>query len=341
MLKKVIAGVSVTAALALIPGVSAQAMTWPSDDKFIIGDAQWQITEYGILYGWDAANVYNDNGFADYPTEGYSDDYLYCGADFSTSYQDSVVTEEANGDISITCPVWENNPWNALPGYTGLNMQSFIRLYHEEKGGYLARYVTTFTNTTSSDIDVSEFKMFESTTFPSDYASGDYLTSSAGSFLDSGDTWSVAGNTDGSTIYQTSAWARTGNGTGFTLVSGDMMYPTGSNTIPANSSVTLAFFTFMVIPGSQDAAGASAAFTVASDQAAEFATFDGRLSCGIPAGTVVEFWGTVAADASCDAAPVLPDTGADTSQVMSLVATSVGFVAAGVLALVLLRRRTA
>jgi LPXTG-motif cell wall-anchored protein len=84
-----------------------------------------------------------------------------------------------------------------------------------------------------------------------------------------------------------------------------------------------------------------AAFTVASDQAAEFATFDGRLSCGIPAGTVVEFWGTVAADASCNAAPALPDTGANTSEVMSLVATSVGLIAAGVLALVLLRRRTA
>lgn len=336
MLKKILAGVTISGVLALAPGVAAQAMTWPSDDQFVIGNGQWEISEYGILYGWDAADVYNDNGFANYPTEGYSDDYLYCGADTSSSYQDSIVTEEANGDISIVCPVWEDDPWDY--GYSGLNMQSFVRLYHEEKGGYLARFMTTFTNTTSSDIDLVEFVLAESTTMPDSFSSGDYLTSSSGSSLASGDTWSIAGNTDGSTIYQNSAWAKTGSGTGFTLVGQNMVYPTGSNTVPANGSVTLAFFTFIAIPASQDSAGATAAFAVSSSQTSEFDTFDGRLTCGIPEGTVVAFWGTAPADTACGSS-ALPDTGLSTNQVMSLLAASTGLVVAGLVALVMVRRR--
>ena len=335
MKTKILAGIAIAGALTLTAGMPAQALSWPSDDKFVIGNGQWQITEYGVLYGWDAADVYDDNGYADYPTEGYSWDYLYCGADYSDSYTQSTITEEPNGDISIECPAW-TTPWDYAP-YTGVTMQSFVRLYHEEKGGYLARYLTTFTNSTGADIPVEDFLVFESTTKPDDFNSGDYSTSSMGNALASGDTWTIAGNTDGSTIYQTSAWAKIGNGTGFTLVSDELTFPAGSSVIPANGSVSIATFTFIVIPATQDAAGATAAFTVAQNQVNEYESFDGRLTCGIPVGTVVVGWGTATSD-DC-ATPALPNTGMSSAQTVTLSATAASLVVVGFVTVMLLRRR--
>ena len=341
MFKKLLTAVAIASGIVISSALPAQAMTWPSDDVFVIGDAKWYITGNGDEKGWDAADVYENQGYLNWPTDMYSYDYFYCGngngyySDPVADYSQSVVTEESNGDISITCPVWED-AWDT---YTGLKMQSFVRLYHEEKGGYLERYMTTFTNTTGADITIDDIYLFRSSLDPNafDSGSGDFITSSGATSLANGDTWSAAGNPDGSTadtLYMSSAWGRTGNGAGLTVDGDVYFYPNDASTIPAGGSMTIVTYTFMVIPATQDAAGTDAAWAAVQAQASEYATFGGRLTCGIPEGTVVEYWGTAPAD-SC-APPTLPNTGFDSH----LVYGSVAALAFGaLLTLVAIRRR--
>jgi LPXTG-motif cell wall-anchored protein len=245
----------------------------------------------------------------------YAYDYLYCGNgggfydDPIENFTDSIVTQESNGDISVTCPVW-TTAWDT---YSGLSMQSFIRFYHQEQGGYLARYLTTFVNSTSSDITIEDLHLFGSTVVPRDFdrVNGHFFTSSGGTALADGDTWSTAGNpsTSTPTVFMSSGWAKTGAGAGLTVTDGDMYLSASSGTtIPANSSKSFVTYSFMVIPASQDAHGTSVAWDVVSAQSDEYASFGGRLTCGIREGTRVEFWGTAPAD-SC---ATLPNTGVNT-----------------------------
>jgi LPXTG-motif cell wall-anchored protein len=314
MLKKLIASVVVAGGIGLAGSSPAVAVpvTWPSNDTFVVGDAKWQVNALGIDAGWDAADIYQNAGFLSNPTSMYSTDYLYCGNgggyydDPIADFTDSVVTQETNGDISIQCPTW-TAAWDTYPG---LSMQSFIRFYHEERGGYLARYLTTFTNSTTNDITIDDLYLFGSALVPRDLDESKeyFLTSSGGSGLANGDTWSAAGNPFSSTptVFLTSGWAKTGNGAGLTVANEDVYFYVPSETIiPASSSKSFVSYSFMAIPASQDAAGTNAAWDAVQAQAVEYASFDGRLTCGIPQGTVIEFWGTAPAD-SC---ATLPDTG--------------------------------
>lgn len=308
----------------------ALASTWPSDGIFVVGDAKWQVNALGIQAGWDAADTYQSAGFLSNPTSMYSDDYFYCGNgggyydDPTADFTDAIATQESNGDLSIECPVW-TTAWDTYPG---LSMQSFMRFYHEDQGGYLTRYVTTFVNSTGSDITIEDLYVFGSTIVPRDFddSNGNFITSAGGNEVADSDTWSAAGNppTSTPTVFMTSAWAKTGNGAGLTFTNGDMfLVAPSASTVPANSSKSFVTYSFMVTPATPDLLGTNAAWDAVQAQSAEYASFDGRLTCGIPEGTVVELWGTAPAD-SC---ATLPNTGVNTQDAgIAMIASITGAV---------------
>ena len=339
MIKKISAVVILVGALTISGTTPALAATWPSDGTFVVGDAKWQVNALGIEAGWDAADTYDSAGYLSNPTSMYAYDYLYCGNgggyydDPIENFSASIVTQEANGDTSIECPVWDA-AWDT---YSGLSMQSFMRFYHEEQGGYLARYLTTFVNSTGSDITIADLSMFGSTLVPRDFdnANGHFVTSSGGSSMADADTWSASGNpsTSTPTVYMSSGWAKTGNGAGLTFTNGDMfLFAPSPTIIPASSSKSFITYSFMVIPQTQDSAGTNAAWDAVQAQALEYSTFDGRLTCGIPQGTVIELWGTAPAD-SC---ATLPNTGLKTQDASFALAA---FVMGAVLVVAAARRR--
>jgi LPXTG-motif cell wall-anchored protein len=331
--KPVIAAlIGVMAALVAAP-LSAQAVDpWPSDDTFTVGDVKWGFDEYGLDYGWDAADNYSSNGYAYYPGFFETDtDYLYC-PNYDTT---AVVNTLANGDITIDCES------TGVIGYAGLENTYHFRLYSTSSNGWLLRVTLDIENTTGADMSINNNKSYFFGTYWGDVADYNYLTSS-GETTDIGseDSWFISGSKDGSTVYQTSAWARTGQTAAeglSTAGAGGYSYVDYTGiTFPANSTTHLVQFVNLVIPTAQDEASSTASFATAQAQVSEFDNFCGRLTEGLDPSVDYLGWGT---PTSC-AQPALADTGRDTSNLWIVLGGSVVLVVLGAAGVLLARRRS-
>ena len=324
--------VGVMAALIAAPLSAQAADPWPSDDTFTVGDANWGFDEYGLAYGWDAADNYSSSGYAYYPGYFESDsDYLYC-PNYDTT---AVVNTLANGDITIDCES------TGVVGYAGLENTYHFRLYSTPSNGWLLRLTLDIENTTGADLTINDNKSFFYGTYWGAIADFNYLTSSGETTnIGPADSWFIAGEKYGATVYQTSAWARTGQ----TAAAG--LSTDGANgysyvdytgvTFPANSTTSLVQFVNLVIPAAQDEASSTAAFATAQAQVGEFDVFCGRLTEGLDPSVDYLGWGT---PTSCPQ-PALAATGQDASNLPIVVGGSVALVILGAVAVIAARRRS-
>jgi len=342
--KLAFAAVVLTTAGILAAGVApAQALAWPTDGEFVIGGdigggAIWEMDQYGIASGWDVADqsdavIYYPNLILNKATD------LYCGSDNGDG-SDSTLTEEANGDITIDCQPSVDDLG------VGLTVTLHYRLYSESSYGYLARQWVEINNTTNSTIDMTGDGLFSMYNY--NYNSWDsdfsYYTASDGTTGTSneadGQVWGVTGDSRGNVIALGAAWGSPCNASEFTVgyTSGVeepfFSFPSSANLIAAGETVNLVTFVNMMFPAENTEAAATAAYDTALAQAkAEFDLgLTGRLAEGLTPGLNVTGW-------SC--AATLPDTGVSESVMGTSVAISAGLLAAGVFALVVVRRRLA
>jgi hypothetical protein len=354
--KRLIAGTaSILAAGLMLTASPAMADVWPNEGKFIVGDAQWQFDEYGLAYGWDAANQYDLSGYSYYPMEfywteaGIGDDYLFCGATYNE--EESIVTTEDNGDIIVTCPRYD------IGGDSQIFGQLVFRMYATENNGWLIRQEGILTNESGSEFTLDNFTVYQ---YPN-YVYGDssdstFITShGADTETDAADSFFIASTNDGSTITQTTAWALTGQAvsdsittSGAADASVEVINNYGSRTIPAGESLHFLQYTNTSIPAAPfDSSAASAAIATATAQAVEFDSFSGRLVDGLDADTTYIGWGTPQGSAPVEdptaepvAAPALASTGVDSTAMTLTAFASLAALLAG-LSIAAVRRRKA
>ena len=327
--------VSATTGIVVAGVAPAQALAWPTDGEFVIsgtngGGAIWDMDGYGIGYGWDVNDAMNNSLY--YPNEIYGYDYLYCGDDDGS---DATLTEEANGDITIDCLPSVDQLWE------GLTVTMHYRLYASSPSGYLARQWAEIHNTTGATIDMAGEELYNDYYY--NYYGWDpdfsYWTASDGSSgvgnEADGQVWGVNGDSRGNEIVMGAAWGSPCKASEFTYNDSYVYFPSSANVIAAGETVNLVTFVNMVFPTENTEAAATAAYDTALAQAkAEFDLgLEGRLAAGLTPGLNVTGW--------CGPAAALPDTGANASVIGSSLAISAGLLVAGVLALVMVRRRLA
>ncbi len=335
------------AVLALVLGAASPALaaepTVDGGGVVTIGGAHWQIDQYGLAYGWDAADVYNSSGYIYYPAEFYIDDYLYCGAGIA----DAEVVVESNGDLTVDCP-------EAPFGTSGLTASLSFRFYAESGLGYLLRQHVTITNETDAAIEIPEgLYAYYYDGYTGTQGDPGFVTSSGGSTVSADDTGYVSHHPDGTSVVETEVWAPNGSSPDAGIIGDNHPAVTYSedSSFEAGETKNFVNFTNMVIPASQDEAGASAAFELAGQQTAEYNEFTGRLVAGLPEGLPVVGWGTtpvtpeptpvvpvVPTAPLAPAGPVLANTGSDASTLGIVGLAALLVAAAGV---VLVRRTRA
>ena len=332
-------GAASAAVLALVIGAASPALAAEpvidGDGVVTIGSAHWQFNEYGLAYGWDAADVYSSSGYIYYPAEFYADDYAYCG----TGVEDAVVTVESNGDMTIACPA---GPFAA----TGLTLAINFRLYAESATGYLARQYTTISNNTEAPIDVSEdFLSYYYDGYTGTQGTPGFYTSLGGNTVTANDTGYVSHKPSGASVVETEVWALTGSAPDSGIVADDdpSVRYTDDSLFEPGETKNFVTYTNMVIPATQDTAGAAAAFELAGQQTGEYGEFTGRLVAGLPEGLTVVGWGVTPTTPEpvnpvVPAAPVLANTGSDASGLLIFGFGALLVAAAGV---VLVRRTRA
>lgn len=307
---------SVFIALSVVPTTAASAtgMSWPNNDKFIVGDAQWQFDEYGLAYGWDVADNWNIDGYVYYPNEfrfapdlspGDSDDYYFFCGDAQTFRTEVTVTEADSGAIDIACP---DVP---VPGYSSLTSQLNLYIYPESETGYLVRQHVVITNDSATAIYIPDLELFNYPNIVSGYSAGPYTGGTDAWFEDSlaspfaltnGAAWYSQGMLDGSSVFLTNAWALTGNGVAAMYIpvpqfddpyagASERIRTTTPNAFAANGETHLLTFTNMVLPADVSASSALIAQAQTQLQTQEFATFSGRLMEGLPSCTAFAGWG--------------------------------------------------
>ena len=118
-------------ALGVTTPAQATTMSWPSGGEFDMGVVSWTVTGDGIVAGTDDAGVYGS------PLALLHSLYINNGEVFDCTHgdvaTDTVVTQESNGDVTITCDSYEFDQ-----GY-GLTGQLEIRIFAPIDGHYWVR----------------------------------------------------------------------------------------------------------------------------------------------------------------------------------------------------------
>ncbi len=318
----------IVAASALVATAPAHAAppAIDGDGVVTIGDAKWQFDEYGLAYGWDAADVYDPDGYLYYPNEFYVYDYIYCGDSYPTG---SVGTAEANGDFTFECPAIE---WSG----TGLTAQLTFRMFAPSGNGYLLRQLVTLTNETDAEIDLTgSLFAYNYEGYTGTQGTSGFFTSLGADTLAANDTGFISVNPSGASVVETEIWAPNGSAPDNGIVANDdpaHLYGSADSIFAPGETKYFVTFTHMVIPATADPEGAEAAFSIALAQIVEFASFSGRLVTGLPEGIDVVAWGTVpTAEVETpeqpEEQPELADTGLDLSGELALLISASAVIA--------------
>ena len=316
-------GTLLTLFVSLGVATPAQAATvdWPSDDLFVVGDAQWWFYENELAFGWDTQNRWYDDGYVYYPNEfrfapdltpGDPDDHYFLCGDPQTYRDDATVTLSDNGAYDIACPELP------VPDYPALTSQMNIHIYPAAENGYLIRQHLVIHNDSATVVVIPDLEMFNYPNLVSGYSASPYTPATDSWFEDStgsafalvdGATWYSQGMLDGSAVSITNSWALTGSGVSSMYLptpqfddpyagAGHRMRTSTPNAFAANGDTHLLTFTNMVLPNDRTRASASLAQQEAIGQTAEFSSFSGRLIEGLPACTAYAGWGVT--PGSCD-----------------------------------------
>ena len=330
-------------AIALASGVLATGIVGASTPAFAAIDfetATWSVGGINYELENDNSDAYmgalqymqtatQSNYEAYYGAEMYvnndssgdvDNDYPYCFEDLATQ-----ATDAATGDVTISCGEYA---WSVSD--PDLFASGSTLFYNDIP---MARNVYVLENRGTTDIDLGETYFYESMDNANKGASSEDPTSCAA--LTAEDHWLVTSDTADSMVlgyawqaHGATVWDSSGSDCIDTYT-----YAYLTDTIlPAGKTLTVMNFQYSVDGGSTTE-DMDAAYAVLLPKMAMFDALDDTLCRGI-AGTEIAGWGTCAA-----AAPALPDTGADTSVIGASVAISAGLLGAGVLALVMVRRR--
>lgn len=359
--KKRIPFLSALLAIALTSlAIPANAtINWPTDGKFVLGnEALWQFDDYCIAAGSDAAehflttysppsdpnSTYNHGIY--YPMEymlklNGQNEYLLC-----EDQANSVVTNEANGDITIEIPRFELDEPNVWA-------QVVYRIYATPNNGWLLRMETIFTNESGADYEITDlfsYQYAQNYTYDSG-SSSTFMTSTsnAATSLASNDTWLMSAINGGQSIVQTVAWARDGqagnygiNSTGQASVDAGLRNYYANRTLTPNESLHFIQFTNMNIPV-PNYTSSTAEIAAAQTQVAEFASFSGRLVAGLDENIDYIGWGfpqrVDPAEDKVVVEPTLAATGAGANNLWMSVG-AVSLVIAGGIAVTLRLRRS-
>lgn len=331
-------------AIALASGVLATGIVGASTPAFAAIDfatATWSVGGINYEFENDGSDAYmgalqymqtasQSNYEAFYGAEMYvnNDSSVdidsgnpYCFEDLATES-----TDAATGDVTISCGeyAWSTND-------PDLFASGSTRLYNDIP---MARNVYVLENRGTTDIDLGGLYFNEYFDNYNRGASSENPTSCE--FLTAEDHWLVSSDTDDSMIIGF-AWQAHGSPafdvTGEDCTSDSVHTYLTDTIIPAGKTLTIMNFQYSVDGGSStdDMNAAYAALLPTMDM---FEALDDTLCRGIEEETEIAGWGTCAA-----AAPALPDTGADASVIGASVAISAGLLGAGVLALIMVRRR--
>ena len=299
--------------ISVLPA-QASTLSWPGDDLFVVGDAQWQFDEYGLAYGWDVTDNWVSDGYVYYPNEfrfapdlspGDSDDYYFLCGDAQTFRTEVTITQKEDGAVEILCPIVP------VPGYLSLTAQLNFYIFPESSTGYLVRQHLVITNDSPTAVFIPDLELFNYPNIVAGYSAGPYTGAPDAWFEDSmgssfaladGATWYSQGMLDGSSVFLTNAWALTGNGISSMYVpvpqfddpyagASQRMRTTTPNAFAANGETHLLTFTNMVLPADVSASSALSAQAQAQLQTQEFTTFSGRLIEGLPSCTAFAGWG--------------------------------------------------
>jgi len=330
-------------AIALASGVLATGIVGASTPAFAAIDfstATWSVGGINYEFENDGSDAYmgalqfmttstQSNYAAYYGAEMYvnndssgnvEDDYPYCFEDLATEATDAVT-----GDVTISCGeyAWSDTDPDLFASGSTL-------LYNDIP---MARNVYVLENRGTTDVDLGETYFYESMDSANRGATSEDPTSCGA--LTAEDQWLVSSDTANSMIigyawqaHGATVWDSTGEDS-----CDSYAYTYLTDTIlPAGKTLTVMNFQYSVDGGSSTE-DMDAAYAALLPTMAMFDTLDDTLCRGIE-GIEIAGWGTCAA-----AAPALPDTGADTSVIGASVAISAGLLGAGVLALVMVRRR--
>jgi hypothetical protein len=322
--KKFVAGSATMLAAIAVAAIATPGSaipSWPSGGNFVIsgtmgGGATWQIDEYGIAAAGDVAEEMTNRLY--YPLENYAEgDYFYCGGNDGS---DATVTTEANGDVTIECASMPNT------FVTGLAGTLHIRLYAEDETGYMARVWGELENTTGSTITIDPdaalgvYYYYNYTAWDN----GDPWQTNVGGgdYGVDGSVWGAGGDIDNNEIATSAAWGDLSQSCRFEAGNNKMYYPAEANVIAAGETVNLVSFINMVFPATNDAAGTTAAFETALDQAqSEFAEgLTGRMTDGLPENFVAVGWET---DDACEVEALAP-TGSGLDSAAGIAAGALG-----------------
>jgi hypothetical protein len=284
-----------------------------------MGSLQYMTTDtqsnFEALYA--AAFYVNEDGSGNVDR-----DYAFCFENLATE-----ATDAATGDVTISCGEYA---WSVSD--PDLFASGSTRFYDDIP---MARNVYVLENRGTTDIDLGETYFYESLEYGNRGATSENPTSCAA--LTAEDHWLVSSDSDDSMVlgyawqaHGATAWDSSGEDS----CANSSIYNYLTDTIiPAGKTLTVMNFQYSVDGGSSTA-DMDAAYAALLPTMDMFEALDDTLCRGIEAGTEIAGWGTCVAPA-----PALPDTGADTSVIGASVAISAGLLGAGVLALIMVRRR--
>ncbi|HLP23881.1 MAG TPA: hypothetical protein VK139_07555 [Microbacteriaceae bacterium] len=314
-------------ASAMVLGASP-AFASPFDDGYVVLNGmniEIENDEAGISHARQYLDP--DNSSLGDTTAHFYGNLDFTDANSSTSSAEcndntAVATEEADGDIVVTC---DSRPLNN--DLSGLSVAPEYRFYNLELPGVvLSRMLYVVENTTGSDITVSRMQStFEWDAYSSDWQmrTSEGIVTQDSSLDDLDARWlSTVAFLDGSVdpSYSTfaAAWRASDKAVfsefGNDVVSDDYVEVIARDVvIPAGATVYFAFFGIHGSPGIEASTDEVNAFMTALD---EFVTVfdepfnaDSLLAKGIPVGSSVLNWGDVT-EAAAPAAPVaLASTG--------------------------------
>jgi LPXTG-motif cell wall-anchored protein len=310
--------------------------TQPANAAIDFVNDQWTVG--GVIY-----KIEPDGGFRYIKTPTFSTYSWYSeynvsfyGGGFSGAREDgkcdaATATEvtESNGDVVITCE----------PSEIASTDVWFTHSYRMYADNMLARHMFTLENrglTAVTGLNDSNNTIGWEFNYTNLSASSGNPTSCAS--LTSLDNWMMGAKTSNSTIAGFAWQAKGGTAFdfgGFDCQSGGNFSPFVKADLAPGEKVTYMTFLATGEPAGTTAGDMTTAFEAYKAQMASFDALNDTLCRGIDDGTVIEGWGTCAADSA------LPDTGVSAPTAISLGAGGAGLLMAGIVTLIVVRRRQA
>lgn len=334
-MKLAVVGAAVTAGM-LFAAPPANAAVDFINGEWTVGGVIYEIESNGGFMYVSTPTFDNYSFYSEYSIGFYGGGFNDANETGKCDPATATEVTESNGDVVITCEpsqIRSTDVW-------------FTHSYRMYADNMLARHMFTLDNrgtTTVTGLDDSENGVsweLDNTTL---IASSGNPTSCAS--LTSSDNW-IMGSSDSDSTIAGYAWQAKG-GSAFDFGGDDCTIGGNSSTfvkaeLAAGEKVTYMTFVATGEPAGTTAGEMTTAFEAYKAQMASFDELNDTLCRGIADGTVIEGWGTCgAAVTGSGPGSALPETGVSAPTAIALGAAGAGLLMAGIITLIVVRRRQA